>query len=416
MALIEVRGLKKYYRMGSSVVRALDGVDLDIERGEFVAVTGASGSGKSTIMHLLGCLDRATSGRFVFDGCDVSELSDRQLADIRNRQIGFVFQTFNLINRTSALENVAVPMFYARRTSTAAPARKALEHVGLSERALHKSNELSGGERQRVAIARAIVNDPLLVLADEPTGNLDSRTGQQIMDLFRTLNEQGVTIVLVTHEYDVAVQTRRIVQMRDGKIVSDRPTEEVLAEDGAVAGHWQVRAPQSVQRVETRAADVPVATARPVGSLPGDPVKEDLGPRRVGRGCSAALVLGILSLMLMAGAIGLQVVSGVRTAAALKAAGVDPATASQQEMVAAMPPGAIGLGLASVGGIVVAIVLGIVGIVTGRRARRRMREEIGNWVGWWRALIGMLLGWLTVLGPVALVAAQLLLKAAGVGT
>ncbi|MBN2446162.1 MAG: ABC transporter ATP-binding protein [Phycisphaerae bacterium] len=222
--MIRLQGLTKLYQMGDSVVRALDGVDLEVSAGEFVAITGASGSGKSTMMHLIGCLDRPTSGKYYLDGRDVSRLSDRELARVRNQQIGFVFQTFNLINRTSALDNVGVPMFYARRTATRGAAMKALETVGLLTRAHHKPNELSGGERQRVAIARAIVNEPPLVMADEPTGNLDSRTGEQIMQLFRALNESGVTVVLVTHEYDVAIQAQRIVQMRDGKILWDTPS------------------------------------------------------------------------------------------------------------------------------------------------------------------------------------------------
>ncbi len=226
--LIKLEGLTKLYQMGDTVVRALDGVDLEIHRGEMVAITGASGSGKSTMMHLIGCLDRPTRGRYILDGEDVSRLSDRRLAMIRNERIGFVFQTFNLINRTTARENVQVPMFYARKSGTKAAALKALETVGLTQRAHHRPSELSGGERQRVAIARAIVNNPPLVLADEPTGNLDSRTGKQIMQLFAELNARGVTIVLVTHEADVAVQARRVVQMRDGKVVWDLPADEVL--------------------------------------------------------------------------------------------------------------------------------------------------------------------------------------------
>jgi putative ABC transport system ATP-binding protein len=233
MPLIAVQNLTKHYRMGDAVVHALDGVDLTIERGEFIAIIGPSGSGKSTMMHLLGCLDRPTSGTYVLDGRNVSNLSDRQLAAVRNRQIGFVFQTFNLINRTSALDNVSVPLFYARRANARGPARKALERVGLGKRAHHKPNELSGGERQRVAIARAIVNDPVLIFADEPTGNLDTRTGEQIMQIFRELNAAGVTVVLVTHEMDVATQARRIVAMRDGRIVSDRPTADVLQDEPA---------------------------------------------------------------------------------------------------------------------------------------------------------------------------------------
>lgn len=225
--LLRIRSLRKRYQMGDAVVNALDGVDLDIHRGEFVALTGPSGSGKSTMMHLLGCLDRPSEGRYELDGVDVSSLSERKLAGIRNTQIGFVFQTFNLINRTSALENVAVPLFYARKSKSRGPAKAALERVGLGPRSRHKPNELSGGERQRVAIARAIVNDPVLLLADEPTGNLDTRTGTQIMGIFHQLRSQGVTIVLVTHEREVAEQAERIVQMRDGKILWDLPVGEV---------------------------------------------------------------------------------------------------------------------------------------------------------------------------------------------
>ncbi len=229
--LIRIRNLTKHYVMGDTVVRALDGVDLDVEEGEFLAITGASGSGKSTMMHLIGCLDRPTSGTYQLDGDDVSRMSDRQLAETRNRKIGFVFQTFNLIQRTSAVDNVAVPLFYARRTRVREPAQRALTRVGLSHRAWHKPSELSGGERQRVAIARAIVNEPRLLLADEPTGNLDSRTGRQIMDIFRELHACGATLVLVTHEMSVALQARRIVRMRDGKIFEDRPVDAALREE-----------------------------------------------------------------------------------------------------------------------------------------------------------------------------------------
>jgi putative ABC transport system ATP-binding protein len=240
--LIRTVGLTKTYPMGTTLVRALNGVDLEIAGGEFVAITGASGSGKSTMMHLLGCLDRPTSGKFFLQDRDVSRLSDRALAEVRNQQIGFVFQTFNLINRTSAIENVAIPLFYARQASTRDRAIRALERVGLGPRAFHKPNELSGGERQRVAIARAIVNDPLILLADEPTGNLDTRTGEQIMGIFRDLNAQGVTVILVTHEQEIAVQARRIVQMRDGQIMRDVPTAELLAEQ---AGGLPAQVPTS---------------------------------------------------------------------------------------------------------------------------------------------------------------------------
>lgn len=220
--MIELRDLRKYYEMGDSVVHALDGVDLDIAAGEFVSITGASGSGKSTMMHLLGCLDRPTSGSYNFNGQPISTYSAKQLARIRNQEIGFVFQTFNLINRTTALDNVAIPLIYARKQAVRKPAMAALERVGLAARAHHKPSELSGGERQRVAIARAIVNNPSLLLADEPTGNLDSKTGEQIMDIVKQLHADGVTVVLVTHETYVAARAERIIKMVDGRIVEDR--------------------------------------------------------------------------------------------------------------------------------------------------------------------------------------------------
>jgi putative ABC transport system ATP-binding protein len=226
--LIQIKSLAKYYQMGDTVVRALDGVSLAIEEGEFVSITGASGSGKSTMMHLLGCLDRPTSGEYWLDGELVSAMSDRQLAVIRNRKIGFVFQTFNLIQRTTAVDNVAVPLFYARQSKVRIPSLRALERVGLGPRALHKPSELSGGERQRVAIARAIVTEPKILLADEPTGNLDSRTGAQIMQLFHELHRAGVTVLLVTHEMSVALQARRIIRMVDGVVAEDRVLDDAV--------------------------------------------------------------------------------------------------------------------------------------------------------------------------------------------
>ncbi len=221
--LIEIRNLTKVYQMGSEAVKALDGIDLEVAKGEYVAIMGPSGSGKSTLMNLIGCLDTATSGSYRLNGQEVSSFDDDALARIRNREIGFVFQTFNLLARTTALENVEVPLIYGGvpRQERHRRAREMLEMVGLGDRMHHQPNELSGGQRQRVAIARALVNRPSLLLADEPTGNLDSRTGEEIMALFDRLNADGNTIVLVTHEEGIAAHARRVVRLLDGRIVED---------------------------------------------------------------------------------------------------------------------------------------------------------------------------------------------------
>jgi len=223
--VIETRGITKDYQMGEVCVRALRGVDLAVSRGELVAIMGASGSGKSTLMNVLGCLDQPTSGEYFLDGADVSKLSRDEYARIRNHRIGFVFQTYNLLARTSAIENVELPLFYDHESRIADPhgsALKALERVGLGDRLRHVPSELSGGEQQRVALARALVNNPSLILADEPTGNLDSRTSIDVMSLFQELNDQGITVVLVTHEPEIAEYAKRIIVMRDGRIVNDR--------------------------------------------------------------------------------------------------------------------------------------------------------------------------------------------------
>jgi putative ABC transport system ATP-binding protein len=222
--VIEIEGVTKLYQMGEETIHALRGVSLRIHRNEYLAIMGPSGSGKSTMMNMLGCLDTPTSGRYEFNRKNVATMTDDELAAIRNREIGFVFQTFNLLPRADALRNVELPLIYAgipaheRRER----ARQALEHVGLGDRVHHRPNELSGGQRQRVAIARALVNSPSIILADEPTGNLDSRTGEEIMALFETLYEQGNTIIVVTHEEDIAAHARRIVRLRDGLIESDK--------------------------------------------------------------------------------------------------------------------------------------------------------------------------------------------------
>ena len=230
--VIQLQEIHKTYHTGDVEVHAVRGVSLEIAQGEFVALMGASGSGKSTMMNIIGCLDRPTGGKYLLDGMDVSQLSRDDLADIRNQKIGFVFQGFNLLARTSALENVELPMLYTRQRvaghNQREQALKALETVGLADRADHKPNQLSGGQQQRVAIARALANQPSLLLADEPTGNLDTRTSAEIMGVFQKLNDQGITIVMVTHELDIAQYTRRMVVMRDGKVVSDTPVAKRL--------------------------------------------------------------------------------------------------------------------------------------------------------------------------------------------
>ncbi len=217
--IIEARGLTKIYHLGGTTVAALDGIDLDVAEGEMLAITGPSGSGKSTLMQIIGCLDRPDSGSYVLSGEDVSTLSEDRLAEIRNRRIGFVFQTFNLLPRLSALENVELPLLYAGLPHAKGRAAESLEAVGLADRMRHEPNQLSGGQRQRVAVARALITDPAILLADEPTGNLDSKTGDEIMALFASLNRQGRTIIVVTHEADVAKHCRRQIHLRDGRIV-----------------------------------------------------------------------------------------------------------------------------------------------------------------------------------------------------
>ena len=231
--LIELKGIEKVYEMEAEDVRALRGVDLEIEGGEYAAIMGPSGSGKSTLMNIIGCLDTASAGTYRLNGTDVSEMNPNELADVRNQQIGFVFQTFNLLARSSAFQNVELPLVYAgaRRRERRDRAEAALERVGLADRMDHRPAELSGGQRQRVAIARALVNEPSLLLADEPTGNLDSRTGEEIMGLFDQLHAEGNTVILVTHEQHVAGHARRSIAILDGLVASDERGDGQPGED-----------------------------------------------------------------------------------------------------------------------------------------------------------------------------------------
>ncbi|RSK45712.1 ABC transporter ATP-binding protein [Hymenobacter perfusus] len=229
--VIETTDISKVYRMGTEEIHALQSVSITIQRGEYVAFMGPSGSGKSTLMNIVGCLDTPSGGSYILNGKDVSNMTDNQLADVRNREIGFVFQSFNLLPRATALDNVALPLIYAGygKSERQEMAREALRSVGLAERALHKPNELSGGQRQRVAIARALVNNPSIILADEPTGALDTRTSHEIMELFEALYVRGNTIIMVTHEEDIARHAHRIVRLRDGLVESDVFNQDVAA-------------------------------------------------------------------------------------------------------------------------------------------------------------------------------------------
>ncbi|TAH49125.1 MAG: ABC transporter ATP-binding protein [Chloroflexota bacterium] len=221
MNVIEIQDVKKIYQMGDTEVAALRGVSLEIERGEMVSIVGPSGSGKSTLMNIIGCLDQPSEGSYKLDDVDVSKMDDDQLATIRNQKIGFVFQSFNLLPRTTALDQVELPMVYAGKADRKKRAIDALTQVGLGDRVHHRPNELSGGQQQRVAIARALVNEPAIILADEPTGNLDSQSGEEIMNLFKKLHrEQGLTVIMVTHDPDVAAQTERVIRVKDGRVAA----------------------------------------------------------------------------------------------------------------------------------------------------------------------------------------------------
>jgi putative ABC transport system ATP-binding protein len=227
--VIKLEEIRRFFKIGSETIKALQGVNLEIFKNEYVALMGPSGSGKSTLMNILGCLDTPSSGKYLLNNKDVSKMEDDELAEIRNKEIGFVFQTFNLLPRLTALENVALPLIYAgfNKHEREERAKEVLAHVGLQDRMTHKPNELSGGQRQRVAIARALVNNPSIILADEPTGNLDTKTSYEIMTLFEEIHKNGNTIIIVTHEEDIALHTNRIVRMRDGKIERDEENKNV---------------------------------------------------------------------------------------------------------------------------------------------------------------------------------------------
>jgi putative ABC transport system ATP-binding protein len=231
--IIELKGIKRYFNLGDETIYAIKEINLDIFKNEYVALMGPSGSGKSTLMNILGCLDTPSAGQYFLEGNDVSKVSDNELAAVRNKQIGFIFQTFNLIPRLTTIENVALPLIYAGWSKKQRDERaiEVLQQVGLGDRMKHKPNELSGGQRQRVAVARALVNNPSLILADEPTGNLDTKTSYEIMALFEEIHNKGNTIVVVTHEEDIALYTHRIVRMRDGLVESDQPNENIRTVD-----------------------------------------------------------------------------------------------------------------------------------------------------------------------------------------
>ena len=229
--IISVKDLRKTYVMGADTINALQSITLEIHKNEYVALMGPSGSGKSTLMNLLGCLDTPSSGTYILNGTDVSQMTDSELAEVRNKEIGFVFQTFNLLPRMSSLENVALPLVYAgmKNAQRIEKAQKVMESVGLGDRMMHKPNELSGGQRQRVAVARALVNNPAIILADEPTGNLDTKTSIEIMGLFQEIHQQGNTVIIVTHEPDIAMHAHRIIRLRDGLVESDTINDNIIS-------------------------------------------------------------------------------------------------------------------------------------------------------------------------------------------